>query len=383
MNSAYIHSNQGSEKMRVLALSDHLGHKDGKIHGGTTYFTTVYPELVKAGINLTACFMADWHPAAEKLTAGGVDTVFLKRGKYDPRVFLDVKNIIGKKKIQLVHLASYKSHFLGRLVASARNVKTVIHLHDSVKMPFYVKALQRMVANRTDRAIAVSNYIKKYGIKEYYLSPDIVSVLHNAIDIESFQHSYPGYREALCQELEINPGKIIIAVIGRLAEMKGQDHALRAMKILVNKYRDVVLVLIGEGPKRIEYEALAEKLGLKNVVRFTGQRNDIPKVLSAIDIVIMPSIYGEGIGFSAIEAIAAGKPVVAYDMDGIPEVALDNYCGVVVPIGDIQGLADALFRLLNDQQTYQRMVEGAFAHAKNFALVDHVDKLVEIYRSLM
>jgi glycosyltransferase involved in cell wall biosynthesis len=383
MNWDHTDHKSPGEGLRVLALSDHLGHNNGRLHGGTTYFTTVFPELVRSGIELTACFMSKWHPAEKMLTIKNVDTIFLSKHKYNPFVSSEIRKIITEKKIQILHLASYKSHFIGRLIADKCKVKTVIHLHDSLKMPYWIKIAQRSMAQRTDLAVAVSSYIKKYGVQEYGLDADKITVLYNAIDCSAFNFSHPGYREALCQELKIDVQKRLIVIIGRLSKMKGQDHAIRAMEILGKTYHGAALLIVGEGPLHTKLELMAKRLNLQDIVRFTGQRSDIPKLLSAIDLVAMPSMFGEGFPFVAIEAIASGKPVVAYDVAGIPEVVLHNKCGFIVPVGDVQGLADGMLHLLSDPNTYHRLSQGGLKHAKKYALRDHVSKLISLYKSLV
>jgi glycosyltransferase involved in cell wall biosynthesis len=327
--------------------------------------------------------MSKWHPAEKMLTENGVDTIFLSKNKYNPFVSSEIRKIITEKKIQILHLASYKSHFIGRLIADKCKVKTVIHLHDSLKMPYWIKTIQRSMAQRTDSAIAVSNYIKKYGVQEYGLKADRITVLHNAIDCSAFNPCHSGYRESLCQTLEIDSKKKLIAIVGRLSEMKGQDHAIRAMEILGKTNHGVALLVVGEGPQHTELELMTKKLNLHDIVRFTGQRSDIPKLLSAIDIVAMPSMFGEGFPFVAIEAIASGKPVVAYDVAGIPEVVLHNKCGFIVPVGDVQGLANGILRLLNEQNTYHRLSQGGLKHAQKYDLKSHVSKLISLYKSLV
>lgn len=374
---------EDKKEIRVLALSDHLGYADGRSHGGTTYFKSVFPELAREGVRLTACFMAAPHPAAEALRSRGVRTVFLNRHKLDPRVLFDVKKIIGEEKIQVLHLASYKSHFIGRLSALKRGVRTVVHFHDSVKMPRFIRFLQLAAAGKTDAAVVASKYIIDYAVKDYGLSPGIISVLNNPIDLNEFSRNYPGFREMLCNELGLSPESKLIAVIGRLDEIKGQDHMVRAMSMILEKDESAVLLLAGEGRKYAEYRALAEKLGVAGSVRFAGHRNDIPRLLSAVELVVVPSVHREAGPFSAMEAAAAGKPVVIYDIADGSGVVSDGYNGIVVPAGNIKGLAEAVAGLLGDREKYRMMSARAHCRAENFDMRAHVKKLASIYRSLI
>ena len=381
--AAYQTERRSGRRVRVLALSDHLGYPDGRSHGGTTYFTGVFPELAGEGVELTACFMGARHPAAWRLEGRGVRTVFLGRHKYDPRVFGDIKKIIREEGIQVLHLASYKSHFVGRLLAPGSGVKTVVHFHDSVKMPLPVRLMQLSVAHLTDRAIAASQHIVDYALKEYGLRPDIIDVLNNAIDTEKFMRPRPGSRESFRGRFGLSSGRQIIAVIGRLDEIKGQAHMLRAMKTILDRNNNAVLLLAGDGRERARYEAIAQNLGIAGSVVFAGHVDDIPALLSAVELVAVPSIHREAGPFSAMEAAAAGKPVVCYDIADGSGVVVNGYNGVVVPAGNIQGLAEAVLLLLGDARTYRRMAEAALIHSRNFEIKTHAGKLAEIYRSLL
>ena len=193
--------------MRVLALSDHLGHAGGKVHGGTTYFVSVLPALKEAGVELTACFMAPPHPAADQLERRGLEPVFLSRPKIDPRAYGDVKEIVDRKKIQLVHLASYKSQYLGRLVAKRRGLRSIIHLHDTKPLPLPVRLLQKTVADHTDLALAVSDPVGELGVTEYGLPR------HKVRTLPSTRRPFAGdprrvLRNALDQNLDSSRGLI-------------------------------------------------------------------------------------------------------------------------------------------------------------------------------
>ena len=369
--------------MRVLALSDHLGHAGGKVHGGTTYFVSVFPALREAGIELTVCFMSAPHPAAALLRDRGIEPIFLDRHKLDLRAYGDVKRIVDQGDIQLVHLSSFKSHYIGRLVARRRNLQSIIHLHDTKPLPLPIRLLQKSVANGTGLALAVSTPVGDLGVSDYGLSRAKVRILHNGIDIERFAKVAPDARQMMRSEFGIDAEAKAIGMIGRLAEMKGQSYAIRAMKAVLQQVPKAVLVLVGEGETRPQCESLIRELALEKSVKMVGQRSNIPEVLAALDVVAMPSMFGEGLPYAAIEAIAAGRPVVAFPTAGIPEVVLDEESGLLVPRGDVDALASALVRVLGDATLRGRLSEGARRHAQRFTIEHHVETLIGIYRELL
>lgn len=367
---------------RVLALADHLGHAEGRIHGATTYYATVYPQLVRAGVDLTVCFMGPAHAAADRLESAGVSPLFLGRGRWDPRALGDVLRLIDERDIEVLHLAAFKSHILGRIAAAMRGRSAVIHLHDTVPIPWPIRLILRRLANRTDLALAVSGPVGQFGVEQYRLDPRRVRILHNAIDLSARDPDPARARASLLTEFDLPEDSRLIGLIGRLAPMKGHEYAIRALPPVLETFPSARLVFCGEGPEHERLVALARQLDVESAVVFAGQRSDIPSVLAALDLVVMPSMFGEGLPYAAIEAIAAGRAVVAFPTAGIPEVVPDDQAGLLVPTGDVDALSEALSRLLLDDTLRARLEAGAARHARQFGLEQHVDELVAIYREL-
>jgi len=152
---------------------------------------------------------------------------------------------------------------------------------------------------------------------------------------------------------------------------------------VIERVPEAILVLVGEGETRRRCEALVRELGLERCVKLVGQRSNMPEVLAALDVVAMPSMFGEGLPYAAIEALAAGRPVVGFPTAGIPEVVVDGETGLLVPPGDVDGLAQALIRVLGDDELRERMSVGARKDAQRFTIARHVDSLIAIYRELL
>jgi len=174
----------------------------------------------------------------------------------------------------------------------------------------------------------------------------------------------------------------VAAVIGRFYRVKGQDAAVRAMARVRRHVPDALLLLSGDGPQRPRCEALARELGVSDSVWFLGQREDIPDLLQAIDALLIPS-ESEGLGYSAIEALAAGRAVVAYDVGGLPDAVIHGRTGYLAPAGDEQTLADRLSEVLTDATVRARLSEGARQHARRFDGEEHANALAGFYRQLV
>lgn len=139
--------------------------------------------------------------------------------------------------------------------------------------------------------------------------------------------------------------------------------------------RQVQFLLVGDGPSRGKLQDLAKKLEIEQHVIFTGFRSDIPAILGLLDVFVMPSLR-EGLGLSIIEAMLAGKPIVASNVYGIPEVVLDQETGILIPLGEPKVLADAICTLLDSHEKRREMGERGRQHAiRHFS----IDRMVRAY----
>ena len=137
--------------------------------------------------------------------------------------------------------------------------------------------------------------------------------------------------------------------------------------------------MIGDGPERPACEDLTRHLGISGHVRFLGERGDVPRLLSAIDLVLMPS-QSEGLGLAAIEALAAARPVIAFAVGGLPEVVVDGLNGRLVPPGDCEAFAEAVIETLQDPGRRFSYARGAASSAEGFGLEAHIERLIDCYR---
>jgi glycosyltransferase involved in cell wall biosynthesis len=199
-------------------------------------------------------------------------------------------------------------------------------------------------------------------------------VIPNAVDAGRFA---AGVGEPVRRELEPGDRSLVLAV-GRLHEQKGHDVLLRAAADVT----DACFALAGDGPERARLERLAAELGIADRVRFLGTRNDVPDLLAAADVVVLPSRY-EGLPLSLLEAMAAGVPVVASRIPGNDELVEDRRTGVLVAPGDAAALAEALRQLLADPARRAALAEqGRKQVADRYTARAVADRVMEQYELL-
>jgi glycosyltransferase involved in cell wall biosynthesis len=370
-----------SGPLRVLFLSDHLGHANGRIHGVTTYFMETLPAFDRTRVTPTLCILKPTHRAAAHFVAAGVQPIFLGRAKWDPRSFIDLIRLLRQREIDLLHVSGEKSLLLGRVAAHLTGRPAIAHFHDTLPAPPWMRAVQRRLAPWTAAAVAVSDWVRDWAIGELALPPERIKVLHNGHNVGRFATPGPDARARLRRELEAGTATPIIGVIGRIDAVKGQTLMIRAMPRVLERQPGALLVLAGDGSERMRCQKLVRKLGIGRAVRFLGQRDDVPDLLAALDVVAMPSL-SEALPYVALEAAAAGRPVVAFRTGGVPELVLHERTGLLVPPGDVAALADKLCRVLEDADLRQTLGEHGRAHAQQFTVARHIRGLESLYANV-
>lgn len=363
----------------VMVLADHFGYAGGVRHGVTTYLLHVLPLLAGAGIELTVCFLREPHAAADELRARGIRPVFFDAGKWDPTVALRIAGLARRRGVRLMHATGVKGTLIARLAARVIGVRTLLHVHDLNDPGTVLGALQRLTAQPTDAAVCVSQAVCDLAVSRYHVRPERVRVARNGVPLEELRCAGEGAGEAVRAELGIRPGQPVLAIIGRLHPVKGHRALLTMVPAILHACPGALLLVIGDGPERAGCEELARSLGIWPHVRFLGKRGDVPRLLSAIDLVLMPS-QSEGLGLAAIEALAAARPVVAFAVGGLPEVVADRVNGRLVPPADCEAFASAVIETLRDTPRRLSYARGAASSAQHFGVEAHVQRLIECYR---
>ena len=363
----------------IMILADHFGYADGVRHGVTTYFVHVLPLLAAAGVDLTVCFLRAPHAAADDLRAHGIDPIFLDAGKWDPTVPMALAALVRRKGVRLLHATGVKGTLAARIAARLTGARTLLHVHDLNDPGPVISPLQRLLSQSTDAAVCVSQAVRELTVTRYHVRPERVRVARNGIPLEALRSAGAGARSGVRAELGIEAGRPVLAIIGRMHPVKGHRALLRMLPTIVRSCPRALLLVIGDGPERAACEELALSLGVSRHVRFLGRRADVPRLLAAIDLVLMPS-ESEGLGLAAIEALAAARPVIAFAVGGLPEVVVDGLSGRLVPPGDCEAFAGAVTATLRDPGRRFAYARGAASSAQRFGVEAHVQRLIDCYR---
>jgi glycosyltransferase involved in cell wall biosynthesis len=333
---------------------------------------------------------------AERLEAQGIP-VFVLRGKSSSNpLYLgqnlgtvwQLRNLLRSQRVQIAHAHEFYSGTLGRVAARlAGTPVTILMLHNKDRWKRRPHILvDRLLARWTDVIVANSHSVRDYAIPQESLDPLKTAVVHNGISERRFA-SVSARRQAKRTELGLKSQAPVLTVVGRLAKEKGHRYLIEALPAVRALYADVRLLIVGddsslEASTKEDIVQRVKALGLEGSVSLLGQRDDVPDILGATDIFCLPSLW-EGFGLVIAEAMAAGRPVVASRIDGIPEVVEDGVTGILVPPRDPRALAEAILELLADPNKAEAMGRaGRERVRKHFTVEAMVLKWDMLYQEL-
>jgi len=322
---------------------------------------------------------------AEKL---GIETKIIRmRSLKTPNIFstaatvFKLRRLIQKENIDLVHSDSPRQALYAILAARKTNTPLIWHVRVSTAEK---KSLDRFLYSRSRKIIAVS---RAAGLRfqDYDLAPEKLVVIPNGVDLNQFKPTHPDSK--LREELDIEEDSILVGTLGQLIPGKGQDVLLKAAKKVAEQAPEVKYLIVGNGNTsyRNTLEALSAGLGIKDKVMFTGYREDIPQIMSCLDIAVLASTtHLEGLSRVIIEAMACGKPVIATDSGGNPEAVEDGRTGILTPPGNPDKLARAILELAADANRRERMGEAGRKRAEElFSIEMNVARIEKIYEEIL
>jgi glycosyltransferase involved in cell wall biosynthesis len=283
------------------------------------------------------------------------------QGRADWRAVRQIEEYIQEDGIELLHTHGYKADLYGYVAARRSGKPIVATCHNWVggtaALGIY-NHLDRLALKRFQGLAAVSDSVAQ-RLLDSGVSARKIRTIANGIDVEPFEQAQPSPTLAL-------DGNKVVGMVARLDLQKGFEYLLRAVRELCGTFPALKVMVVGEGPDRKLIEDMIQRFGLQSNVILAGQHSDMPGIYAAIDILVLPSL-NEGLPMTILEAMAASKPVIATRVGAIPKVIKDGHTGLLVDPGDVEGLRNALARLLSDSDLCRRI--GTSGHdwvSRNF-----------------
>jgi glycosyltransferase involved in cell wall biosynthesis len=249
--------------------------------------------------------------------------------------------------------------------------------------------LEWITSKITTHFIAVSSANIATGMHYRLFSPTRVSLIRSGIDIARFQKyanrsapNFPRYREILLKELDLPQDKSLVGMVACFKPQKAPGNFVQTIKLVAKAFPETHAVMVGDGILRPQIEAMIARNNLEHTISLLGWRTDIPKILPLFELLVLTSFW-EGLPRVCPQAMAAGLPIVATDVDGIPEAVQDGVNGFLLPPGDIQGMAEKIIYLLKNPDIASHMGQQGCQRVGEFDIQHMVHQQEELYQRLV
>ena len=296
------------------------------------------------------------------------------------RGLLRLVKLLKGENVTILHSFLFHANVLGRFAGRLAGVRVVV---SSVRVaergrPWHVW-LDGLTHCLVDAETVVAEGVRRFTHTRGGVPLRKLVTIHNGVDVARFQIERSEAREAL----HLDRTMPVVGFVGRFAKQKGVDLIPRIAREVCRKVKDVRFVLVGDGPLREGVEAGIGRLGLSESVMVLGRRDDVPTILAASDIMMLPSRW-EGLANVILEAQAAGAVTVATDVEGSREAILPGVTGVIVPPGRPRAMADAIVGLIKDGDERKRLARAAKARVGRELSAERMAELnVELYERLV
>ena len=368
--------------MTILQLTSHLD-----VGGVTRYVLSLSRKLIERGHRVIIA--ADHGQCEAEVRAMGAihwPLPLHTSAEFSFPVWRARRQLAGwlqKESVDIFHAHTRVSQVIAQPLARQRRIPYVTTWHGIFKP----RLGRRLWPCTGDRCIAISEPVRRHLLEDFHVPADRVRCVYNGIDVARYAvlPDAPALAD-FRQSLGFAPEDCVIGAIGRMASgrVKGFDLVLAAIALLRDQMPHVVLLLVGDGPRRPFLEDVAQRLEIQDCVRFVGSVNDIRLPLALMDIFVFSSRWPEGFGLSLIEAMAAGKPVVATRVGATPDIIEDGRSGLLVNPEDPAGLAGAIKQLLLRPDLAAQLGSGAQVRVQShFSLNRMVDGIEAVYREVV
>jgi len=327
------------------------------------------------------CCITRGGPLEADLAEAGVPVRILhKRGRWDLRALFRIERTVREFQPDIVHTWLPTANLLGGLALRLLDRPTAWVISERAADVWKSRPRRwadRLLARRADRIMCNARALRDFLVGRG-LPSDRIEVVYNGLDLEEFDRlaSMP---PAPLPEAD-GP---VIATVARLEPQKGVGNLISAFRLVARRFPAARLWIVGDGPQKTSLVRQAVREGIGERVLFLGLRNDVPALLKRVDLFVLASLW-EGLPNAVIEAMAAGRAVVATRVDGTPEAVSHEETGILVPPGDIGALAEGIARLLADEGLRARFGQaGRLRIARDFDMATMVSRTQQLYEEVI
>jgi glycosyltransferase involved in cell wall biosynthesis len=375
-------------KIRVLRLITWLpkGGIERKI-------AALVPRLDRDLFEPHVCCIRERGPLADELEAAGIPVHLVPfRSRLHPAGLWHLRSLIRRLGIDIVHAHMYRANTPATVLRLlGGHFRVVGHYHNvDTWETWRQRRLDAFLARRRDVNLAVSEAVRRNVIERLGLAPEKIRTLHNGVDTDEFVPVDSAGRRALREELGWPTEALVVTMAARLAPQKNHRFVIENARDLLREFPHLYFVFAGDGGLEAELRELAKRAHVEDHIVFLGMRDDMPRVLAASDISILPSSR-EGFSNSVLESMACGLPVVASDVGGNREIiehGINGYLlemehGAAGPQPRASQFVRIVRRLAGDEGLRRRIGTAARQTALQFSLSAMVARTQELYLELM
>jgi glycosyltransferase involved in cell wall biosynthesis len=366
---------------------------EGDGGGAVTHVFTLASELTKRAIPTSVAFLTNGPSLAVANGAGLNCKSIPKKFVLDLAPVWKLTRLLNQQKIDIIHTHTIRGNYYGRIAARLcqRPIVsiTTVHSHivDELRGGTEFGPKDWLLCKReaytwkfVRHFICVSSKIKQRLLSDH-IPEHKITVIENAVELADLSFSHV-YGRSIRREFHIKDDEIVVGIIGRLVPVKNHVFFLRSAKRLSKRASNVKFLVVGDGPLLESLINKTKELGIYELVRFTRWRNDIQKVLCALDIYVICSVV-EGLNISVLEAMACAKPVVGTNVKGISEIVIDGKTGILVPSNCVYSLTEAMLRLANNREERTRMgLNGRRLIEKKYSVGKMIHNTLQVYDKL-
>ena len=332
-----------------------------------------------------ACLYNGDAVVARRIRALGVpvtDLGMTARWRWD--AFVRLYRLLRHERPIILHTWMFHADFPGRVLGRLAGVPIIVTSRRNENIGGAMRErFNRWTAHLDDRVVAVCELARLAEIERAGVPPEHVVTVYNGVDVDEFPVASAEVAARARRAMGIPAEAPLLGSLGRLHPQKGFSDLLAALAQVRQRIPSVQLFLAGDGESRESLEAQARSLGLCEAVTFAGTRANVPEILAALDVLVLPSLW-EGMPNAVLEAMAAGLPVVATAVGGTPEAVVDGVTGLLVPPQDPGALACAIERLLRDPDLRRTMGQaGRRRVEQHFDVWETVRQVEDLYETLL
>lgn len=362
------------KKTKILHLISGL-----EIGGAETMLLQVLPLL--NDFEHVVCSLSGPGVLGEKIESLGFKLICLENGKrFSLRSIILFKKIIKQEKPNIISTRLIHADIFGRIFGKLFGVKNIVCILESILdnqkyNKFFL--IEKFSSFLVDQYIAVSNAVKNKYVTVAKIKPEKITVIHNGIDLKKFQLKEK--KEAVRKKLGLPVDDVIIGYAAKMRPERNHSALIESIGLLKKYYPNIRLVLAGNGPEKDNLVKLVKELKIDDNVIFLGQRNDIPEILNSLDIFVSPSQY-EGMSIAILEAMGAGLPIIASDIEPNRELIENDKDGILIDQNKPKSIAEKIQLLIEDIETRKNLINSVKNKIKLFSLEKTVSGLNGTYK---